>query len=135
VPVEPARTGEWSIGILDLGDPISVNSEARYIVDLVNNQNQPDRNVRIQLSIPPGVRLINVTASTGVNVPFTSGQDGTVELPPIQFVRPGEQLRYSFVIIPSVAAPSQMRLMARVSSDARPNPQQAVEPVTVIPQR
>lgn len=132
-PAESQRTGEWSIRIIDLHDPTTVNTERNYELILVNNQNLPDRDVRIQLLIPQGVSLRRVVDATGAIVqPTFTGENGTAELPPIQFVRAGEQLRYTFVILPTV--PQQIRLTARVFSAGRPTPQQVTEPVTVIAQ-
>ncbi|MGN6133039.1 MAG: hypothetical protein ACTHOU_01010, partial [Aureliella sp.] len=129
-PSEAQRSGQLSISIIDLHDPITVNAEARYDLVVVNNQNLPDRDVRIQLVIPQGVSLKAVATAGGASVqPTFSQASGSWELPPVQFVRAGEQLRYTFVIVPSV--PQQIRLLARVASAARPEPQQASEPVTV----
>ncbi|MGN6546218.1 MAG: hypothetical protein ACTHK7_14285, partial [Aureliella sp.] len=64
--------------------------------------------------------------------PTFTGENGTAELPTLQFVRAGEQLRYTFVLLPTV--PQQMRLTARVYSAGRPTPQQVTEAVTVIAQ-
>lgn len=131
-PAEPPRTGQWNIRIIDLHDPITVNSEARYDLVVVNNQNLPDRDVRIELLIPQGVILRDVVSGTGESVQTrVLEESGARQLPPLQFVRAGEQLRYTFVIVPTV--PQQIRLLARVFSAGQPNPQQAAEPVTVNP--
>jgi hypothetical protein len=101
-------------------------------VIIVNNQNQPDSDVRVQWLLPQGVRLQRVTDATGAIVqPNFSAENGVAELPPIQFVRAGEQLRYTFVIVPTV--PQQISLNVRVFSAGRPTPQQATEQVTVNP--
>ena len=129
-PPEAARSGDWSIRIIDLHDPITVGAEARYDVVIVNNQNLPDRDVRVQLGIPQGVTLRGVVSATGETVQAQFSQDsGTWNLPSVQYVRSGDQLRYTFIIVPNI--PQQVQLLARVSSTARPNPQQVTEPVTV----
>jgi hypothetical protein len=93
----------------------------------------PDRDVRVQLVVPQGVSLRRVIDANRAAVqPTFTGENGTAELPPIRYVRPGEQLRYTFVIVPTV--PQQIRLTARVFSAGQPTPQQATEPVTVNPQ-
>jgi hypothetical protein len=131
-PSEAQRTGAWSIQIIDLHDPTTVNAEVSYDLVIANNQNLPDRDVHVQLVMPQGVSLRQVLDANRANVqPTFTGENGTAELPTIQYVRPGEQLRYTFVIVPTV--PQQMRLTARVYSAAQPTPQQVTEPVTVNP--
>ena len=128
-PAAAARSGQWKIRIVDLGDPIEVNKEARYYLEVVNEQNLADRNVRIQLGIPQGVDLRSVTDMSGRAVLTGPAVDGVAELERIEYFQPGER-QFLFVIYPRV--PQQMRLLASVASDALPTPTRTDEPVTVI---
>ncbi len=127
-PPEQARTGTWRISISEFGDPTTVGSQVRYRVRVTNDQNLPDRNVRVQLRVSQGVQFSSATLN-GNPVNYEFGADNTVNFPTIQFVRSTESVDYDIVIVPQV--PQQMVLRARVYSDSQPDPVEVAEETTV----
>ncbi len=133
-PAQP-RTGELAIHIINRNNPIVINTEVSYGLEVESTQNLPDSDLRIQLNIPQGVRLISVVTSEGVRLqPIYNEQTASWDLPPVQYVRaPRDLLRYTFTIVATVPQ-QQLRLSARVWSANQPNPKVVTEPVTVIAQ-
>ncbi|MCA9192526.1 MAG: DUF11 domain-containing protein [Planctomycetales bacterium] len=135
-PTSPAappatRTGQLSIDVNEItGDPVRVNEELRYYLHVVNEQNLPDNNVRVRITLPQGVDFIGATlAGTPVQVVF--GDNGTVEFETVRSVRTGERLSYVFVVRPRV--PQSMILTAEAKSDNQPSPVKDSEPTDVLP--
>ncbi len=129
-PGSQPRTGEWEIDLSDWGDPTVVGVPMRYIVTIRNNQNREDRDVRVELRLPQGVKFESVTNMfDGSPVQREFGADNTVLFAPINSVRAGEQIRYVFVLIPTI--PDVMIVRARVYSAERKEPRMAEEDTTV----
>lgn len=127
-PDNQVRTGGLSITLDDLGDPTLVGRELRYVLRLANDSNQADRNVRIEVRLPQGVRFEGASANgTPVNV-ARSGAN-LLSFPTIEYMRPGESVAYVLVVVPTV--PQQLVLQSRAYSDAQTTPVQEDEATTV----
>ena len=124
-------TGALSISINDFNDPTRVGSQIRYGLRVANNSNRPNRRVHIQLLQPQGTRLLGFSKD-GETIAHRFGSQGTVLLPVIEYMRPGEELYYILVLVPEVV--QEMRVDARVYSDVFPNPIQASQTTTVVAQ-
>jgi uncharacterized repeat protein (TIGR01451 family) len=123
------RAGDWSISIVDLHDPVVVGGRVRYVLTIVNNQNLPDRQVRVQITRPEGARIESISRGGSELAPSFAPDSLWIDLPVEQFVRPGERLEYLFVVVPTI--PQTLRLSARVSSEAQPTPREVTETTTV----
>ncbi len=128
-PPAQARTGGLKIELADLRDPTVVGLELRYALRVTNESNQPDRNVRIEALLPPGVQLKEVSTDGSVFNPLRGAQ-GDLQFPTIQFMRPGATMNYIIVVIPQI--PQSMTLRARTLSDAQTQPVEAEATTTVF---
>ncbi len=128
-PTSPELSGQLAITLNDFNDPTLVGRQIRYGIRVVNNSNRPNRRVHIELIQPEGARLVGISRE-GETVTPTFGPQRRVLLPVIEFMRPGEDLYYIFVLVPDV--PQEMRIDARVLSDVFPNGVQTSETTTVL---
>ncbi|MEZ6136796.1 MAG: hypothetical protein R3C53_18020 [Pirellulaceae bacterium] len=128
--VEPpaVRTGGLEVLLSDFGDPTIVGNQFRYGLRIFNNSNQPDRNVHVELLVPPGIELLEAS-SDGTPVARTRAQDNIVVLPTIQYMRPGMSVDYIMIARPTV--PQVVSLEARAYSDNERTPITAAESHTV----
>lgn len=131
LPPAETRQGNWEIVLADYGDPTTVGLPVRYTVNITNKQNLIDRNVRIQLRLPPGVNFENAINIDGRPVRYEFGEGNTVSFEPINSVRPGESITYIVRVVPTV--PGVMLLRARVLSTEKPEPVETQESTTVNP--
>jgi uncharacterized repeat protein (TIGR01451 family) len=129
-PTTPAeRTGGLAIELGDLGDPTRVGAQFRYALRVTNNSNMPNRNVRVEMRLPQGLEVLEVTAD-GTRV--TTERNGDVlRLPTIQYMRPGMYFDYIILIRPSV--PQFAEAIARAFSDDQPTPVEDRETTTITP--
>jgi uncharacterized repeat protein (TIGR01451 family) len=134
-PVSPPgiqpRTGSWEIRLDDFNDPTMVGNEIRYSVTIRNNQNVPDRDVRVQLRLPPGVEFRSVVTLDGRPVGREFGENRTVSFEPINIVRAGEAITFIFVLVPQI--PDVMVVRARVFSAEQRESVEAEQVTTVTP--
>ncbi|MCA9129700.1 MAG: hypothetical protein KDB22_21590 [Planctomycetales bacterium] len=127
-PENNSRTGTLEIDLSESGDPTTVGAEMRYFLRVTNRQNREDRNLRIRLQLPSGVSMQRVITNLGTVAPTTTDADGWLSLPVINFVRSGEMLDYTIVVIPRVA--QRMVVRATVVSDAVPGGESDQEDTT-----
>jgi uncharacterized repeat protein (TIGR01451 family) len=126
-----ARTGSLSIYLGDLGDPTNVGGQFRYALRVTNDSNLPNRNVRVEMRLPQGLEVLEVTTD-GTRV--ATQRDGDVlRLPAIQYMRPGEYFDYIVLVSPSI--PQTAEAFARAYSDEQPEPVQDSETTTILPRR
>ncbi len=133
-PVEPPvlpqeRSGSLNLSLTGFRDPANVGTQVRYSLTLTNEQNLQDRNVKIQIQIPQGVQFEGITTIDGGPVNAQRGQDGSILLPDIRFIRAGERVSYVFTVVPLL--PQLLEFRAIAYSDERPTPVQATETTTV----
>ncbi|MCA9153806.1 MAG: DUF11 domain-containing protein [Planctomycetales bacterium] len=91
-------TGGLSVSIADTRDPANVNDTIGYTISVANNRNVEDRNVRVRIVLPDGLRFQRISRSPigpsdAVPLQPQFSSDGrTIELPEVQTVRAGETL-------------------------------------------
>jgi hypothetical protein len=124
------RTGALRITLNDFEDPTNVGKTFRYALGVTNNQNLGDRNVRIQLKMPPEIELLGVSTLTGNNVAVTRNADGVFEFQTEKFLGPGQDLQY-VLTARGVVAREQVEVAARVFSDEQPAPQEVTTTTTI----
>ncbi|MDX1925003.1 MAG: hypothetical protein SFV81_00715 [Pirellulaceae bacterium] len=126
------RTGALRITLNDFEDPTNVGKTFRYALGVTNNQNLGDRNVRIQLKMPPEIELLGVSTLTGNNVAVNRNADGVFEFQTEKFLGPGQDLQY-VLTARGVVAREQVEVAARVFSDEQPTPQEVTTTTTINP--
>lgn len=127
-----ARTGSLRITLNDFEDPTNVGKTFRYALGVTNNQNLGDRNIRIQLKMPPEIELLAVSMLTGNNVSVTRNADGVYEFQTEKFLGPGQELQY-VLTARGVVARERAEVAARVFSDEQPAPQEVTTTTTINP--
>lgn len=126
------RTGSWAIALRESGDPVVAGQQMSYYLSIVNQQNQADRDVQIQLSVPEGLEgSIEVSTNIGTRIPtqYSPTSSRVLELPVIRSVRQGERLDYIIRLTPRVA--QEMIVAAGVSSAGIPTPVTVQETTSV----
>lgn len=129
------RSNQLKVELEDYDDPTVVGRDLRYNLFVFNDRPVSDRNVNVALKLPQGVQfksMIRLTPNgggAGTPVDYRFNENGTVSLPVIEFVRPGEQIVYLFVVVPQV--PQLMELRAQTSSDGQQVPFEVAEQTTV----
>jgi hypothetical protein len=126
------RSGSLRITLIDFADPTNVGKTFRYALGVTNNQNLGDRNIRIQLKMPPEIELLGVSMLTGNNVPITRNPDGVLEFQTEKFLGPGQELQY-VLTAKGVVVREEVAVAARVFSDEQPTPQEVTTTTTIIP--
>ncbi len=129
--VQP-RTGSLRITLNDFEDPTNVGKQFRYALGVTNNQNLGDRNIRIQVKMPPEIELLNVSMLTGNNVNVARNAEGIYEFQTEKFLGPGQELQY-VLTARGVVARDQAEVAARVFSDEQPTPQEVKTTTTINP--
>ncbi len=131
-PSPTPRTGTLDISLIDFNDPTTVDTPIRYGLKVSNGTSGPDRNIRVQLRLPNGVELREITETfRGTAVNFVRDND-TFELTPrINYLREGESVDYTIIIVGRI--PNVYQIDARVLSDAQPNGVATSQTTTINP--
>jgi uncharacterized repeat protein (TIGR01451 family) len=100
---------ELSFAISSEGGPIEVGSETVYEILVKNGGSKPDKNVRVQLQLPEGLRLVSADSKAD-----TDGR-GLVVFEPKQELAPGSEQLYRIRL--QGVAPGTQVVRAVVVSD------------------
>lgn len=130
-----ARSGQLKVELEDYDDPTIVGRELRFNLFVFNDRPVSDREVNVLLRVPEGVQFKSMTRLTpngggaGTPVDYRFLEDGSISLPIIEAIRPGEQIIYFFVVVPQV--PQLMEMASQVYSAGQPVPFVVTEQTTV----
>jgi len=124
-PVEV--TGNLTLRVADLGDPINTNERAIYFIELVNDRNVSDRNVVLSIELPPGLQFEEVKGPSR----FAKLEGQTVYLQPIREMRPGEKLT-AFRIEATAKAPGKYTVTVKAVSQRSVAPIVQTQETTVL---
>jgi uncharacterized repeat protein (TIGR01451 family) len=114
------RSGQLDISLVDFDDPTTIRTPIRYGLRITNGQNQPDRNIRIQLKIPQGLELQGITETlTGKQINFRRDGDILEFVETIKFLRDTDSVDYTVIIVGLV--PNLYEIGAAVASDGQPS--------------
>ena len=119
------------IQLIESGDPIKVNQESLYRLNLRNNSNLEDNSIDVQLSLPPGVDFVSIGSSLQQIRIVERTAEGIIRLEPINSLRAGETLNLSLRVIPRQPQTLEIKAFAR-SVRERNGVETAVE-TTAIP--
>ncbi|MEY4567392.1 MAG: hypothetical protein RLY14_2362 [Planctomycetota bacterium] len=129
--VMPPGNSALQIQLIESGDPINVNQETLYRLNLVNRTNVEDSNVDIQLKIPAAVEFVSISSTFGQLRIIERTADGIIRLEPIRSLRAGETLNLSLRVIPR--QPAQLRLEAFAKSNREPTGVETSVETTALP--
>jgi uncharacterized repeat protein (TIGR01451 family) len=127
----PPAQGALQIQLIESGDPIKVNQESLYRLNLRNNSNLEDNAIDVQLSLPPGVDFVSIGSSLQQIRIVERTAEGIIRLEPINSLRAGETLNLSLRVIPRQPQTLELKAFAR-SVRERNGVETAVE-TTAIP--
>ena len=127
----PPAQGALQIQLIESGDPIKVNQESLYRLNLRNNSNLEDNSIDVQLSLPPGVDFVSIGSSLQQIRIVERTAEGIIRLEPINSLRAGETLNLSLRVIPRQPQTLEIKAFAR-SVRERNGVETAVE-TTAIP--
>ncbi len=127
-PGDAARTNQLLLSLADFNDPEVVGNEIRYSLGVKNDRATPDRQINLRLKIPQGVQFKSIS-SEGNLIQAEFLQDGSVAIPTIEYLRPGEQINYLFILVPQI--PQLMEVEAQGLSDSQQQPQTTKESTTI----
>ena len=129
IPKRPAVTaGNLKVDISEFGDPVSIGEITTYLITVKNDRAVSDRNVRIILQFPQGLKFNKLSGP--VNVLRTSADGRTVEVTPIREMRAQESLR-PFQVEAIGRQAGDQKLTVKVVSERSPDGVVATETTTV----
>lgn len=98
-PPLPARSDRLQVRLFGRDNPVAVNQEIRYSLNIVNDSDQRDGQVLIQFRLPQGVDVLRIVPVTN---PALGGEfqnnAGVISLAPIRSMNPGESVDYVIVL-------------------------------------
>lgn len=117
-PGPTGGTGPLSLSVVSQVNPAQVGNPSVINMYLENTGTAPQREVRVQLSLPP--RITPRTNAIQAPVQFRTVGQGIIEFAPIAELLPGQRLPVSFLIPYEATGPGRVRIQARVSSAESP---------------
>ncbi len=129
--VMPPGDTSLQVVLLEPGDPVKVNQEIAYRVNITNASNQEDGNLDIQFRLPPGVEFVSIGSTFGQLQITDRTADGLVRVETIRSLRPAETLNLSLRLI--VRQPLTLEIATLVRSNRQPNGVEASVETTAIP--
>ncbi len=128
----PTRQGRWKVSLRDSDDPVVVGRPMNYFLVIENQQNQADSDVSIRLVKPDGVDVRSVSLDgRNVAIRISPTDPRIIELPIVNYVRPGDVLYYTITVVPKVVT-NRLLLRANVTSRAQPAPGASAEQSTTV---
>jgi uncharacterized repeat protein (TIGR01451 family) len=120
--------GELKVQVADRKNPIALNETTTYIIVIENARNVSDKNVKLTISIPPGMEFVKLS---GPVVARGQSPDGrTIEATPIAEMRAGEILKPFYVEARGMRI-GKHTLKVRVDSFRSPQAVEAAKDTTV----
>ncbi len=128
----PTRQGRWKVSLRDSDDPVVVGRPMNYFLVIENQQNQADSDVSIRLVKPDGVDVRSVSLDgRNVAIRISPTDPRIIELPIVNYARPGDVLYYTITVVPKVVT-NRLLLRANVTSRAQPAPGASAEQSTTV---
>ena len=125
-PADSATTGALRVLISDTRTAAVVGEDVPYIITIENTSTVPDDTVKVRVRIGDGMEYINLQRRTsGTLEPPQFGPNGIIDLPIINYLRPGERITYQLTLRPRLPGTAEVRVEA--ASRLAPNTIQAME--------
>jgi uncharacterized repeat protein (TIGR01451 family) len=127
-PVEPRETepvedeipvsGEMTLTVVSLSNPVRVGEKSKFSVTLKNDRKVSDKNVQVTFFLPEGVTLERLEAPVATR---SSGADGrTIKLQPFAELRAGEKVDFMVTVIARKAGKYPFKATASSLRTAKP---------------
>jgi uncharacterized repeat protein (TIGR01451 family) len=120
--------GELKVQVADRKNPIAVNETTTYIIVIENARNVSDKNVRLTISLPPGMEFVKLSGPVGARGKSPDGR--TIELAEVAELRAGEALKPFYVEARGLQI-GKHTLRVRVDSFRSAQPVEATKDTTV----
>lgn len=101
-------TGDLEVSLTDLSDGVRTGSTVKYVLAIKNKRNVDDENLQVTLHLSEGMNLTNLTGPI-TQQPRLSADRLTVQVQPIQYVKPGEVIRFNLEVQMSTAGRKVIR--------------------------
>jgi uncharacterized repeat protein (TIGR01451 family) len=101
--------------VADLDDPVEVGTQTAYEIRIRNNGSKAAQNLKIACELPPGLDLIDTKGPTDNFL-----EKGVLHFKPLAELAAGSKATY--VIRVNGKVPGNLRLRARLTSNASPEP-------------
>ena len=114
--------------VADRKNPIALNETTTYIIVIENTRNVSDKNVRLTITLPPGMEFVKLSGPVGARGQSPDGR--TIEVAEIAELRAGEALKAFYVEARGVRI-GKHTLKVRVDSFRSPQAVEASKDTTV----
>ena len=121
------QEGELLITVADLSDAVRPSRRVTYILTLVNHRKVSDKNVRLQLEISDGLRLVSIQNDTNIEY---EAEGRSYRLNPIMELRAGEKISFRIEAIATKSGRAEVK--AKVQSLLTPDPLTITEDTTIF---
>ena len=120
--------GDLKVQLADRKNPIAVNETTTYIIVIENARNVSDKNVRLTITLPPGMEFVKLNGPVGARGQSPDGR--TIEVAEIAELRAGETLKAFYVEARGVRI-GKHTVKVRVDSFRSPQAVEASKDTTV----
>ena len=82
--------------VVDLEDPIEVGENVTYVITVTNQGSAPDRQIKIDVELPPNTSFVTATGATSAMA--GAGDGGKVSLAPLPVLAPKDQASWRIIL-------------------------------------
>jgi uncharacterized repeat protein (TIGR01451 family) len=125
----PAASGELRLAVAALDDPVKINRKTRFSVSLENDRQVSDKNIRLTIKLPEGVKTPRITSRQPVELRSISADGRTLKVKPIAEMRAGETIYFTIEVI--AARAGKYKFVAEADSLRSPETVVAEEDLTI----
>jgi uncharacterized repeat protein (TIGR01451 family) len=125
----PAAAGELRLIVAAFGDPVKVGEKIRFSVALENDRTSSDKNVRLMIKLPEGVKYERIIDLPPLELSSVSGDARTLKMRPIAEMRAGETIRFMVEVL--AARAGKYTFVGEVDSLLSPETVTAEEDLTI----
>ncbi|MEM9645407.1 MAG: hypothetical protein AAF989_10460, partial [Planctomycetota bacterium] len=130
-PLQPTQRQGLRINILQREISPRVNASIPYAVSITNDSNERDRNITVEIELPPWVRVESIRQTRNPELNRLQSFGDRVLLEPIGLMRPGETIDFEMRLLSTLAREFELKMEAR--SDVYPSGVAATETTQVSP--
>lgn len=128
-PPAAATAGQLALSIADAEDPIVLGDVTTYLIQIANQRDVEDRNVLLTIRLSDGLRFERIEGP--IQVRASADQGRTIEMVPINSLRPREQMAPLRLFVRGTAI-GEMAVQAEVTSQRSPAGVRQQETTTVV---
>ncbi len=114
----PGGDGTLRVSLAATSDSLRVGDTTLYIITVQNDRSVSDRDVALNVTLPPGMQLVRLDGPTKVG--RQSATSGEIEIAPVTEMRPGESLG-AYRLEVKATKPGRQSLRVEARSARTPN--------------